>query len=473
VESTTTGCTYHNQTCLANLITDCLKSLRVHNTRFEKISAHDEATFGWFGECQEYRDWDSSECSSLLFIEGKPGSGKSTLARYFTNLPKDGAIVAKFFYSHRDSELERNHRNMVQGLLYDILNTDESFFIHFQQAYRDLGGPSEPPCPPRIWTYGTLKDILRACVKHPEKRKLLLIIDAMDESDDDDRADIVQFLCDLSASTDSESVVKVFLASRSINDLPDSTYEGYRIRLQDKNQADIECYTRAFLHKPVFRSIEGFRHQIEDYIIAKADGTFLWVRLVVDELVRFLKKGEPPARALEFLKALPRELERYYERILQSLDGSDPFDTRYGQRIFQFCLFGHRAIQLIELAHALALSGEIPPDISSWETEIPADINRLVIHCAGCLVEFKHNPTSHRDGKFRVWAFSVTQLIIVSSHRSSRTCNCPSDASDSAPIFSPPARGSEAVSSLPRCARQTTGPNDDRNNMRQLSKSPP
>ncbi|KAA8899138.1 hypothetical protein FN846DRAFT_782476, partial [Sphaerosporella brunnea] len=380
---------------------DCLNTLRFRNSRFEKISSHDEHTFEWFEKCREYRDWNDSERSSLFLVEGKPGSGKSTLTRYFTNLPKDGAIVAKFFYSHRDGELERNHRIMVQCLLYDILNTEESFFIHFQQAYRDLGGPPEPHCPPRTWTYETLKKILRACAKHPVKRKLLLIVDAMDESDDEDRADIVQFLWDLSVPTDSGCVVKVFLACRPINDTPAVTHGSYRIRLQEKNKEDIVRYTCAFLRKPVFGSIQGFSSQIEEYIIKHADGAFLWVRLLEDELVRFLKKGAPPARALEFLRSLPLELERYYERILQNLDGGDPDDIRYGQRIFQFCLFSHRAIEIMELAHALAISGEIgdpPPDTSTWEMQIPADIERLVNNCARCLVEIRNTQASHRDG---------------------------------------------------------------------------
>ena len=53
----------------------------------------------------------------------------------------NGAIVAKFFYSHRDGELERNHKNMLQYLLNEILEKDESFFMHFQREFRNLGSP--------------------------------------------------------------------------------------------------------------------------------------------------------------------------------------------------------------------------------------------------------------------------------------------------------------------------------------------
>ena len=188
--------------------TECLKTLRSHNTRYEKISHHHKHTFQWLYECPEYRNWLSSRTSSLLFIEGRPGSGKSTLLRYIAdhfNPPVNGAIFAKFFYSHRDGEPERNHKNMLQYLLNEILKKDESFFMHFQQEFRNLGSP------PKAWEYEKLKRVLGACLDHPLERSIFLIIDAMDEPDDRDRADIDNFLQEVSTPvepTDKRRIVK-------------------------------------------------------------------------------------------------------------------------------------------------------------------------------------------------------------------------------------------------------------------------
>lgn len=83
----------------------------------------------------EYRNWSLSDSSQLLYIQGKPGSGKSTLTKYFNNqLPKrdsslNSAIVAKFFYSYKEDELQKSHYNMLQSILYDILQQDEAFFL--------------------------------------------------------------------------------------------------------------------------------------------------------------------------------------------------------------------------------------------------------------------------------------------------------------------------------------------------------
>ncbi|KAA8893846.1 hypothetical protein FN846DRAFT_1002878 [Sphaerosporella brunnea] len=282
------------------------------------------------------------------------------LLRYFTDhLRRDGAVIAKFFYSHRDGELERNHRNMLQSLLYDILKEDESFFIHFQQAYRDLKGANYDWRTSETWPYGTLKNTLHACRTHPLKRRLFLIVDAMDESDNADRADIIHFLWDLSVPTEKECVIKVFLASRPINE-QDPTSEGHRIPLQAENRNDIENYTH---------------------------GIFLWARLVEDELVHLVTKGTRQDKVREFLKSLPKGLESYYEYMLERLNsGSDDDDNvRDGTRILQLCLLSHRAIELFELDHALAISGEAqdtPSDLPFWEDERPTDIEKRLTYCA-------------------------------------------------------------------------------------------
>ncbi|KAF8242129.1 hypothetical protein K440DRAFT_674379 [Wilcoxina mikolae CBS 423.85] len=327
---------------------------------------------------------------------------------------------------------------MLQSLLYDILDADESFFIHFQQAYRDLGGAELDWRTAGIWPYETLKKILRACRTHPLKRRLFLIVDAMDESDNAHRADIVQLLQDLSIPSYKEFVVKVFLASRPINEFhQDRASGGHRILLQVENRKDIENYTHAFLQKPIFHTTQDITGQVKDYIAKNANGVFLWVSLVRDELLRFVRKGAAPDKVLNFLKSLPSELESYYEYMLKRLDGDeyDEDDTRDGTRIFQFCLFSHRAVQLHELRDALGIPGELqelPPDLSSWKYKRPSDVKKRLLHCAGNFVEIRNTSVSRFDGTSFVplVLFVSPELIILSSHGG--TCNCSSHASHSA-----------------------------------------
>ena len=285
---------------------------------------------------------------------------------------------------------------MLQCLLYNILKEDESFFMHFQQAYRDLEASSG-------WTYAALKAVLKSFLNHPLKRSIFLIIDAMDESDENDRAEIVQFLWELSNPAGKRCVIRVFLASRPINEFYHVSISGdQRIRLQDNNREDIERYTHYFLQKPVFNPYSDIRGEIQDYIVKNADGVFLWVCVVGDELEKHCGKSSQSKKMLTFLKSLPKELEGYYEYILQGLNGSDEDERRDGTRILQFCLFSHRPIELLELCDALAISGEIfppSPDLSSWEDDRPKDIRLRLTNCAGSFVETKSISGMRTSGK--------------------------------------------------------------------------
>jgi hypothetical protein len=380
-----------------------LRSLQFHNARYQKVSPHDDQTCGWLQDIQQYRDWNSSKESSLLLIEGKPGSGKSTLVRYFNDhllRLEDDDIAAKFFYSHRDGELERNHNSMFRCLLHDILTADESFFIHFQEAYRGLQD-LEIPHKPRDWTHQALKNVLRCCTKHPLRRRLYLVVDAMDESDDCNRGEIVEFLWSLSDPSSNGCVVKIFLASRPINELhPDLMHRCNTILLQNRNRNDIENYTQAFLNTPRFSCMHTIKEEVMKYIVENADGVFLWVHLVTNELLRFVKNGARPTKVFEYLKSLPTDLESYYVYMFNKLCG-DEDDLRDGTRILQFCLFSHRPIGLMEIHHALAIPGgpqEYEPNPTCWEREKPMDIERLLIHSTGYFLEIKRNTTSQPAG---------------------------------------------------------------------------
>ena len=122
--------------------------------------------------------------------------------------------------------------------------------MHFQQEYQNLGSP------PKAWEYKTQKVVLGACLNHPLERSLFLTIEAMDDYDDCNRADIVNLLREVSTPerpTDERCIVKVFISSRPINYIhPVSISINQRIRLQEKNTDDIEKYTCHLLKKPIF-----------------------------------------------------------------------------------------------------------------------------------------------------------------------------------------------------------------------------
>jgi len=129
---------------------------------------------------------------------------------------------------------KKSHYNMLRSILYDILNQKESFFFfHFQPEHRALlQERSHFDFVERH--YRSLKNVLLSLRDHPRAEQLYLIIDAMDESDNKDRREILQLLFDL-CSGSKHCVIKVFVASRPVTQLEYRSSEFHNfIRLQDE-----------------------------------------------------------------------------------------------------------------------------------------------------------------------------------------------------------------------------------------------
>jgi len=379
---------------------ECLASLRFDNTRYKKISPEHKGSFKWIWAHNEYRKWSTPDASRLLYIQGKPGSGKSTLAKYFNqNLLEwepaaNSATVARFFYSFREGELQRSHYNMFRSILYDILKHDETFFYHrFQTEYR-----GQRRCGvPFNWDYASLKTVLKSIQDHSAAKRLYLIIDAVDESEDNDRRDVLDLLFELCAGT-KHYILKVFVASRPVGKLEVCRSKLYGfIRLQDETKLDISSFASSFLNRI---SLRHHLAQAAEYIVKNAQGVFLWVKLVGKELLDCEEQGHSEKDILEFLKQLPTELRDFYTLMLErmtidksNLPNKDMLNIRDGVKMFRFALFARRPLTVDELRHALIIPDNLGTtftlDDSVQEDILPS--KQRIIYCGGNFLEIKHN----------------------------------------------------------------------------------
>jgi len=341
--------------------------------------------------------WSTKDTSDLLLIEGKPGSGKSTFTKYFKRnflervpLARQ-SVLASFFYSNREGELQSDHSNMLRSILYDVLKQNETFFYHFQIHYRNALKPGKY----FEWDYDSLKKILRSFGDHPAEERIYLIVDAMDESNDATRNNIIQLLYRL-GSTKKCCIVKIFVASRPIAEMNQTLSETPTIKLQDMNGPDIEKFAMSFLG-PNLNLPQEILRDITEYIVNNADGVFVWVYLVTEEFGKYAKTGCTRKEIFEFLTSLPIELEGFYKRILDKLENNDQRDVRVAAKIFQFVLFTFRPLSVPEIHHALAIPGihvEFSPTDESFYNELIHGIKGRIVHCGGNFLEIKEESSS-------------------------------------------------------------------------------
>jgi ankyrin repeat domain-containing protein 50 len=375
---------------------ECLDSLKFGNTRYDKISREHKGSFEWIWTHDEYRNWSTPDASQLLYIQGKPGSGKSTLTKYFSDNLLDqepaakSATVARFFYSSREGVLQASHYSMLRSILYDILDQNEFFFYHrfqseyrdFQAALQDRGRSSDAN-----WHYESLKRVFSSLWDHSLLERLYLILDAIDESDDNDRRDILNLLFNL-CSKSKYCIVKVFIASRPVGQLEirKRSFHNFII-LQDETKRDISSFASSFLDG---LHLDRFLPEAIEYIIDNAHGVFLWVRLVGEELLSREEDGYSEEDILEFLKSLPTELEEFYKLMLWKMEEKEP-NIRDALKTFQFVLFARRPLTVDELLHILGVvdspDTEFTPLDDSFKRRIPSE--RRIIQCGGNFLEIK------------------------------------------------------------------------------------
>jgi hypothetical protein len=314
------------------------------------------------------------------------------------------AVVAKYFYSSREGELQTSHRSMLQSILYDILDQSDSFFYSgFQSEYRKALRKRH-----RVdWQYESLQRILLSLKNHSSREQLYLIIDALDEADDEDRRHILNLLFELCSKT-THCVMKVFIASR-----PHEVLQRYGsrfaniIKLQEHTLSDIREFTRSFMRELQFgKHIET----ATDYVVGNADGVFIWVELIGRQLKDYDSQGRPPGDILAFLKTLPRGLVKVYRLMLEKLltDRASILDCI---KMFRFVLFAGRPLTVGELQHALRVPDdpvyEFMPSEAFLEKEIPEE--RYLTHCAGNFLEFK-GPKGTTGPGLLSWNFSSDEF---------------------------------------------------------------
>lgn len=345
----------------------------------------------------QYKEWSTSTSSRVLLIQGKPGSGKSTLTKYFNdNLADRGstsnsATVARFFYSYRDGDLQRSHYNMLRTLLYEILLQDQAFFYHiFQAEYRTQRHGQVLV----DWNYESLKRVFRSLRDYTLQRPLYLIIDAVDESEEEDRRNVLNMLLDLCANT-KFGVVKIFVASRPVGQLEVRQRKVNNfIRLQEETLCDISRFARSALDG---LNLTTLLTQATDYIIGNAQGVFLWVKLVTDELVACTEEGHSEEAIFRHLKGLPTELEDFYALMFERMIKYNSY-SKDAINIFRLVLWAARPLTVDELLHAVSIA-----DTADFELNLPDEIfqkripsKERIIHCGGNFIEVKSHHGNHQ-----------------------------------------------------------------------------
>lgn len=255
-----------------------------------------------------FPDW-LKDGSTPYWISGKLGTGKSTLMKYLVERlshsyngygeTADTIIISHFFWEP-GSKLQNSVLGCLRTLLWQLLHFTESMRRETSSIIRDIFMSST----------GRLRNDLIKTICNTNKT-VVILLDGLDECREaDDILDLVEALTVLPH-------VKLCMSSRRAEVYMLQFSDFAKLRLQDLNHRDIAHYVEAELlqNSRLRRSPSWNAESASDLaksIIENAEGVFLWVRLVIKDLLRGWTNRDDLDRMHKRLQKLPHDIYNLY-----------------------------------------------------------------------------------------------------------------------------------------------------------------
>ncbi|KAI0449963.1 hypothetical protein F5B21DRAFT_492597 [Xylaria acuta] len=334
------------------------------NARQSSITEAHGTTFKWIFTPQcwpksdrrssvEFRQWLLHE-HGVYWISGKPGSGKSTLMKYLSTsghtrqclevwADSSRLAIPAFYFWISGSELQKSEQGLLRGLLFEILCV---FPDLIPIVCPDRWGASREQnwtVPELLGAFDRLKDVK---THSSPSTKICFFIDGMDEYNGD-HFDLIKTVQTVAQLED----VKLCVSSRPWNCFEDAFGRDPRrkLYLQDLTKDDIANFAHSKLGESNGSTIFGYNpstyQRLVEEIVWRAEGVFLWVRLVIRSLREGMVNGDNPTLLQERLRELPSDLGEFFKRLITSVD------KVYRKRMsatFQVALRAPEPLQLIQ-----------------------------------------------------------------------------------------------------------------------------
>ena len=312
-----------------------------------------------------YSTW--SESGGLLWVAGKAGSGKSTLMKQ-TILEAErysrsrGVTVINFFFNARGTAIERSPTSLFRTLIHQLLNTLKAkpvFDNPVLMEYRKRRDTQTTV----IWHLEDLKLLFREMCFELGSTRIMVFLDAFDEMQDEpgnSASEIMRYFDSIVlelAGVHNPLKLCICFSSRPVSLIDVWWPEQYvKFNMQDENRCDIKLYVDS-----VLQSLQRFTNEINfapisKVIIARADGVFLWVTLVLKEILNEIQNATQEELE-QRLHDIPTELSDLYRLLLKRIHTRRRTEAL---RMFQVALYANESLHVDEFRVALSV-GRTPP----------------------------------------------------------------------------------------------------------------
>jgi hypothetical protein len=340
---------------------DCLRDLRSGDPRDDKKRIEDTKgglladSYRWVLDNSTFQQWQQDPHSRLLWVKGDPGKGKTMLLCGLINklqspMPKT-ELLSYFFCQATDSRIN-SATGVIRGLLYMLVDQQPSLMSHIRRKYDCAGKAVFEDA--NAWV--ALSEIFTSMTQDRGLETIYLVVDALDEC----VADLPKLL-DLIVRTSTLSPrIKWLVSSRNENHIEEklkSVGDEAKLSLELKQNAEqvaraVDAYIDHKLSCLESLGEADLRKQVRDELHRKANGTFLWVALVMQELEK-PESWDP----LAVVEEAPAGLQQLYDRMMQQIQRLSARNVDICQSLLCITAVAYRPLYLAEMGSLCRSAG--------------------------------------------------------------------------------------------------------------------
>lgn len=308
-----------------------------------------EGTCHWILQRSDYLQWISATQKSqnprIFWLIGLPATGKTTLSSVvIDHIQFRGKGCAYHFFSS-GHQAKRAVTYCLRSIVTQLAHSSQEFRERLIAMHEESGinFTSQDQDFQVIW----IKVFEAIIFKMHFPSPLFWVLDAMDE------ADSPHLLMSHFARIHSKTPIRIFFTSRPMR-IPSlatarASFVATCFLTEADTMEDISAYVRSTL-QAILPGEDKLRTDITDEILAKASGSFLWVKLALETLRENWHTEDDIRKSLT---DIPEGMEDLYRQMLTSLE-CQPARSRFiAERILTWALCSWRPLSLVELASAL------------------------------------------------------------------------------------------------------------------------
>ena len=236
---------------------------------------------------------------------------------------------------------------ILRGLVLQLLKQCRPFHRHILPVFDIQGEELFADS-----SFEALWRIFEAAARDPEVGTIYCVLDGLDECDDTSLEVLLIKFRTLFLETHSIGGLKVITVSREHPDFIIRELSWFpRIRLDPDSSTKVNEDLRQYIAIKVgeLSSEMNYSNELREYVehnlISRAEGTFLWIGFVVQEL-----KRKRPVEVKATLESIPIGLDEIYGRILLQIEDSR---RETAARVLRWVVMAFRPLTLAELSAAI------------------------------------------------------------------------------------------------------------------------